>query len=107
MLIKYKVIPSEPTSKKYLFIELNVEDFRGKRSIFKRITNIAKELNGAKRANVFRILRTNVTQAHLDKLMYLDRLSTKYKQYLLKNKFNYSYRQFDSNYRGHRAFKAL
>jgi hypothetical protein len=107
MLIKHKVIKSEPTSKKFLFIELNVEDFRGKNSVYKRVNSIAKECEGAKRANVFRIKRTNITPAHLDKLMYLDRLSTKYKQCLLKHNFNYAYRQFDSNYRGHRAFKAV
>lgn len=107
MLIKHKIRKTEPTSVRYLFIELNIEDFRCKNSILKRVTSIAKKANGAKRANVFRIPRHKLTETLLAELIYLDKVSTRYKQCLLKSNFNYKYRQFDSNYRGSRSFKAL
>lgn len=101
MLLKLKIDKLEPTSKKYLFIELHPEDWKSKykhKSIASRVMRLAKELNGAMRGSVVRIERNNLHDNHMRKLLYLDKLSTRYKQLLLRNKFNYKFRQGNSEY---------
>ncbi len=106
MLIKHKIQRLEPTSKKYLFIELHVEDFRCKNRISLRVQKIAKLLNGSKKGNIIRIPRINLTTDTLNQLIYLDKVSTKYKQCLLRSKFNYAIRNYD-NFTGYRRFVKL
>lgn len=107
MLIKHKISRLEPTSKRYLFIELNVEDFRCRNSIAKRVLNIASKLDGFRRGNVIRIPRSEITDSILKQLTHLDRISTKYKQCLIRHNFNYAYRNLDGNYHRQGAFRRI
>jgi len=99
MLIKHKINSEIPASKTYLFIELHLEDWRSKykhKTIAHRVLKLAKDLKGTRRGNVVRILRSNLTEEVNLKLDYLDKVSSRYKLCLLRNNFNYGFRQYNN-----------
>jgi len=95
ILIHDKIFKDNYSSKVYVFIDLHVEDFRGKpfARISDRVIKLAKLANGSRRGNVLRIPRSGITNEIWFGLRYSDKLSSRYKQVLIKYNFNYYFRK--------------